>query len=308
MQANGYGKRGAGIAGKEKMPWFTNVDDLMKALNSKYEPVMHIVEGENLKIEDFRNQKFRVDGVTLKVDDIRAEYPIFVENGKARTDFFLKLYGDCDDEHHEVLIHFPHEKQQQALDFYAAVDCFRCIEVHELWDSDEDDDHDDYWGFVKTFKADKCVNPFSFLNAVCHCSDGIQDLLKCRVTSEAGLIECSIRDFVICTDFLVDKALAIMQEYCREQCSPDGFDIFSTPIGEGRYKKDYWRSYVFCDEANDTLRGAFQVTLRGGQCGWLIGNNEQELQAIAERYPVLAGPCSLQDQQCTFQGYDQCSF
>lgn len=114
------------------MPWFTNVDDLMKALNSKYEPVMHIVEGENLKIEDFRNQKFRVDGVTLKVDDIRAEYPIFVENGKARTDFFLKLYGDCDDEHHEVLIHFPHEKQQQALDFYAAVDCFRCIEVHEL--------------------------------------------------------------------------------------------------------------------------------------------------------------------------------
>lgn len=36
------------------MPWFTNVDDLMKALNSKYEPVMHIVEGENLKVEDFR--------------------------------------------------------------------------------------------------------------------------------------------------------------------------------------------------------------------------------------------------------------
>lgn len=142
---------------------------------------------------------------------------------------------------------------------------------------------------MKTFKADKCVNPFSLLNAVCHCSDGIQDLLKCRVTSETGLIECSIRDFVICTDFLVDKALAIMQEYCREQCSPDGFDIFSTPIGEGRYKKDYWRSYVFCDEVNDTLRGAFQVTLRGGQRGWLIGNNEQELQAIAERYPVLAG-------------------
>ena len=193
------------------MPWFTNVDDLMKALNSKYEPVMHIVEGENLKVEDFRNQKFRVHGVTLKVDDIRAEYPIFVENGKARTDFFLKLYGDCDDEHHEVLIHFPHEKQKQALDFYAAVDCFRCIEVHELWDSDEDDDHDDYWGFVKTFNADKCVNPFSLLNAVCHCSDGIQDLLKCRVTSEARLIECSIRDFVICTDFLVDKALAIMR-------------------------------------------------------------------------------------------------
>lgn len=27
----------------------------------------------------------------------------------------------------------------------------------------------------------------------------------------------------------------------------------------------------------------------GGQRGWLIGNNEQELQAIAERYPVLAG-------------------
>ena len=183
MHANGYGKRGAGLAGKKKMPWFTNVDDLMKALNTKYEPVMHIVEGENLKIEDFRNQKFRVHGVTLKVDDIRAEYPIFVENGKARTDFFLKLYGDCDDEHHEVLIHFPHEKQQLALDFYAAVDCFRCIEVHELWDSDEDDDHDDYWGFVKTFKADKCVNPFSLLNAVCHCSDGIQDLLKCRVTS-----------------------------------------------------------------------------------------------------------------------------
>ena len=47
MRANGYGKRGAGLAGKEKMPWFTNVDDLMKALNSKYEPVMHIVEGEN---------------------------------------------------------------------------------------------------------------------------------------------------------------------------------------------------------------------------------------------------------------------
>lgn len=114
MRANGYEKRGAGIAGKEKMPWFSNVDDLMKALNSKYEPVMHIVEGENLKVEDFRNQKFRVHGVTLKVDDIRAEYPIFVENGKARTDFFLKLYGDCDDEHHEVLIHFPHEKQQQG--------------------------------------------------------------------------------------------------------------------------------------------------------------------------------------------------
>lgn len=126
------------------------------------------------------------------------------------------------------------------------------------------------------------------LNAVCHCSEGIQDLLKCRETSDPEPVEQSIRDFASCTDFMVNKALSIMQDYCRKQCSPSGFDVFSTPVRTGGFRKDIWRSYVFCDEENGTYRGAFHVTLRGGQRGWLIANNEQKLLAMADRYPKLA--------------------
>lgn len=267
----------------------TDIDDTVNAFNCKGDPVKHLIEGLNLIAEDFRERQFDLHGITVTLDRVEAEYPVITADGKPHTDFYLVLYCRKGDQEHDVLVCFPYDKQKQALELYEALDYCDLNRAACLWDSDEDEDRDDYWGCVKTFKADKCGNPFSLLNAVCHCSEGIQDLLRCRETSDPELVAQSIRDFASCTDFMVNKALSIMHEYCREQCSPDGFDIFSTPIGEGRYKKDYWRSYVFCDEANDTLRGAFQVTLRGGQRGWLIGNNEQELQAIAERYPVLAG-------------------
>lgn len=285
-----FEKRGTGIAGTTQMEQANTVSELKALLKTDYNTVMHLIDGESLSAKDFRGKRFELNGIKYKLEEVRVAYPVMVVDGKPATDFYLKLFCRNGHEKHEVLVCFPHEKQQQALDFYAAIDCFDVIRVEDLWDSDEDPDRDDYWGFVKTFNADKCRNPFSLLNVVCHCSDGIQDFLKCRKTSDSGLIEHSIRDFAACTDFMVDKALPIMQTYCREQCTPEGFDIFSTPIVEGHYKKDMWRSYVFNDEENDTCRGAFQITLRGGQRGWLIGNNEQELLGIAEHYPKLADP------------------
>ena len=266
----------------------TDIDDTVNAFNCKGDPVKHLIEGLNLKAEDFRERQFDLHGITVTLDRVEAEYPVITAEGKPRTDFYLVLYCRKGDQEHDVLVRFPYDKQKQALELYEALDYCDLNRAACLWDSDEDEDRDDYWGCVKTFKADKCGNPFSLLNAVCHCSEGIQDLLKCRETSDPEPVAQSIRDFASCTDFMVNKALSIMQDYCRKQCSPSGFDVFSTPVRTGGFRKDIWRSYVFCDEENGTYRGAFHVTLRGGQRGWLIANNEQKLLAMADRYPKLA--------------------
>ena len=266
----------------------TDIDDTVNAFNCKGDPVKHLIEGLNLKAEDFRERQFDLHGITVTLDRVEAEYPVIIANGKPHTDFYLVLYCRKGDQEHDVLVGFPYDKQKQALELYEALDYCDLNRAACLWDSDEDEDRDDYWGCVKTVKADKCGNPFSLLNAVCHCSEGIQDLLKCRETSDPEPVAQSIRDFASCTDFMVNKALSIMHEYCRKQCSPSGFDVFSTPVRTGGFRKDIWRSYVFCDEENGTYRGAFHITLRGGQRGWLIANNEQKLLAMADRYPKLA--------------------
>lgn len=223
----------------------TDIDDTVNAFNCNSEPVKHLIEGLNLKAEDFRERQFDLHGITVTLDRVEAEYPVITADGKPRTDFYLVLYCRKGDQEHDVLVRFPYDKQKRALELYAALDYCDLNRAACLWDSDEDEDRDDYWGCVKTFKADKCGNPFSLLNAVCHCSEGIQDLLKCRETSDPEPVAQSIRDFASCTDFMVNKALSIMHEYCRKQCSPSGFDVFSTPVRTGGFRKDIWRSYVF---------------------------------------------------------------
>lgn len=148
------------------------VSELKALLKTDYNTVMHLIDGESLSAKDFRGKRFELNGIKYKLEEVRVAYPVMVVDGKPATDFYLKLFCRNGHEKHEVLVCFPHEKQQQALDFYAAIDCFDVIRVEDLWDSDEDPDRDDYWGFVKTFNADKCRNPFSLLNVVCHCSVG----------------------------------------------------------------------------------------------------------------------------------------
>lgn len=223
----------------------TDIDDTVNAFNCKGDPVKHLIEGLNLKAEDFRERQFDLHGITVTLDRVEAEYPVITADGKPRTDFYLVLYCRKGDQEHDVLVRFPYDKQKRALELYAALDYCDLNRAACLWDSDEDEDRDDYWGCVKTFKADKCGNPFSLLNAVCHCSEGIQDLLKCRETSDPEPVAQSIRDFASCTDFMVNKALSIMQDYCRKQCSPSGFDVFSTPVRTGASERTYGEATSF---------------------------------------------------------------
>ena len=150
-----FEKRGTGIAGTTQMEQANTVSELKALLKTDYNPVMHLVDGESLSAKDFWGKRFELNGIKYKLEEVRVAYPVMVVDGKPATDFYLNLFCRNGHEKHEVLVRFPHEKQQQALDFYAAVDCFDFIRVDDLWDSDEDSDRDDYWGFVKTFKADK---------------------------------------------------------------------------------------------------------------------------------------------------------
>lgn len=263
------------------------VKDFLASIRT-YNPVMHFVSGENLTAEDFKDGKFVVDGTMLEFKGVGVGYPVMVVDGKPATGFYLILYSRNGAEDHEVIVYYPSDKQKQALAFYAAIERSASVRADELYDSDADAEHDDYWSFVKTFNADKCRNPFSLLNAVCECSRAIQDFSKCRSSVASELLERSIQDFAGCTGFMVGKALSIMQNYCRRQLQPEGFDIFSSPVVVGRCKMDFWKSYAFRDEADGSCHAAFQVTVRGGQRGWLIANSELELQRFADAYPSIA--------------------
>lgn len=100
----------------------TDIDDTMNAFNCNSEPVKHLIEGLNLKAEDFRERQFDLHGITVTLDRVEAEYPVITADGKPRTDFYLVLYCRKGDQEHDVLVRFPYDKKKQALELYEALD------------------------------------------------------------------------------------------------------------------------------------------------------------------------------------------
>ena len=93
----------------------TDIDDTVNAFNCNSEPVKHLIEGLNLKAEDFRERQFDLHGITVTLDRVEAEYPVITAEGKPRTDFYLVLYCRKGAQDHDVLVRFPYDKQKQAL-------------------------------------------------------------------------------------------------------------------------------------------------------------------------------------------------
>ena len=106
------------MAGATQMEQANTVAELKALLKADYNPVMHLIDGENLSAKDFRGKRFELNGIKYKLEEVRIAYPVMVVDGKPATDFYLKLFCRNGHEKHEVLVCFPHEKQQQALDLY----------------------------------------------------------------------------------------------------------------------------------------------------------------------------------------------
>lgn len=113
-----------------------NIDETANAFNCKSKPVKHLIEGLNLKAEDFRERQFDLHGITVTLDRVEAEYPVIIANGKPHTDFYLVLYCRKGDQEHDVLVRFPYDKQKRALELYAALDYCDLNRAACLWDSD----------------------------------------------------------------------------------------------------------------------------------------------------------------------------
>ena len=78
----------------------TDIDDTVNAFNCNSDPVKHLIEGLNLKAEDFRERQFDLHGITVTLDRVEAEYPVITAEGKPRTDFYLVLYCRKGDQEH----------------------------------------------------------------------------------------------------------------------------------------------------------------------------------------------------------------